>query len=547
TMLIVVVILSLAALTYYVVQKSQPPVPDIPTVSVWKTLCDNYRRVPRAKFYDTRIRPLIEQRGAVNVWNSGQWTIMVTEPSLVTQVFRHDEIFVKGGSIRRIPHSAAARLFGVNIIDSHGPLWKHFTDIIKPSIQRKFDLGRIRQQSAQLAQQLLRAQHQVDGPALGTSSGIRVENLVLRWTLIIFLDCFLDLDSDRFPLQIDALQRNFERKKKGITTPLFSAIYNIFPNLERMHWLFPNGSKGMRIADEFERILLDLAHESQAFASEEIKARRDDNKLIHRLIHARHEGHISEYHFRSNLKQVFMAGVENTDLVLGSALWELARNPQLQERARHEVVTSLPLDYSETDLDHCLPLLTSIIYETLRLYPPLVSMVNRYTSQPVCLGSDHPIPAGTWVAWHAYGTHTDPGVWGPDARDFNPDRWGADINAINEMFRYQQVKGRYIPFTSHARRCLGSRFAITNLKVALCEILRALEWEKAPGYEASLITVRVFFFRFPLESFRYTNHRIQGAVMGVTNCKLLFRERRLVEREDLQGGDTVRKLYCQTC
>ena len=444
---------------------------NIPTIPLWVTLYDAWRGIPRAKFYDIRVRKHMETYGAVNLWHLGRWTVLVTKPELVSQIFRHNDTFVKGGNIKKIPNGAAARLFGVNIIDSHGSLWKLFTEIIKPGIQRPFDVSFIKQTSASLVQHLVRDQEQAP------HCGVRVDSLLQRWAISIFSEYFLDLDSQQIKDSMAPIQHVLDLKKTSLTVKVFF----IFPFLERVHWLFPSGRRGFAIVDQLEKILMDLIE----MPDDKV---RDENKMIPRLKRAYAEGRISEYYLRSNLKQLFVAGVENTEMVLNSVMWELARRPGLQGRLREEI-RSVPETYSEAHLDN-LPLLTATIYETMRLYPPLLSLINRYTSEPVCLGSDMPIPAGTWVGWHAYGTQTDPNVWGPSAHEFDPDRWGQDIDAVKNMFRTQQARGKFLPFATHARKCLGMRFAIVQLKIALCEMLRTVEWSEDKDYQLSLLTVR---------------------------------------------------------
>ncbi|KAL4864370.1 cytochrome P450 [Aspergillus spectabilis] len=155
---------------------------------------------------------------------------------------------------------------------------------------------------------------------------------------------------------------------------------------------------------------------------------------------------------------------------------ELATRPDIQTRLYTELSQGLRANYGAEDLDR-MPLLSAVLYETLRLYPPLGTLTNRRTTEPFLLGSDIFVPPGTLIGWHAYGVHTDPQVWGDNARQFDPDRWGKDPEAIHWMFRTQQAKGRYIPFGIYSRRCLGSAFALTQLRVALCELVRSFEWE----------------------------------------------------------------------
>ncbi|PYH84653.1 cytochrome P450 [Aspergillus uvarum CBS 121591] len=471
----------LAVISYTLTTVSNLPAPDFPSIPPWQTLSDIVAGMTRAESYDHGMRPIVEKHGAVNIWQGGRWVVVVTRPELVTQ----------GGNIKKLPYSVFARLFGVNIIDSHGALHDSFTEIIKPGLQRKFDLHPVRASSQRLAQSLQQQQKHRPG------SRVEIQHSTLNWAIDVVADSLMDLSPERMAEHRPAVHEAMHRFLTGISTKLQTLLYSVFPGLERWPWLMPSGDYGIRIVDTLEaRIqnLAEIASQDPSLAASHQPSHYDNEKLIHRLRRALERGDISKDHFRGNLNQLFIAAVENIDIVLNSAMWELGKNPTLQNRLRQEVLAWLPANkqtgYSESDLD-ALPLLTATIYEALRLYPPLINLINRSTTQPVCLGStsSRPLPTGTWAGWHAYGTHTDPSVWGASAREFDPDRWGCDPVSIRNMFRSMQVKGKYLPFTTHARRCLASKFAITVLKIALCELLVAVEWERDPEYKFELVKV----------------------------------------------------------
>ncbi|KAF1735027.1 Cytochrome P450-DIT2 [Beauveria bassiana] len=199
--------------------------------------------------------------------------------------------------------------------------------------------------------------------------------------------------------------------------------------------------------------------------------------MVHHLVRARHSGKLSDFHYRSNLKQLLVAGHENVEAALQSAMFNLAVHVDIQEQLHSEVMNMLPSDYTSGDIDR-LPLLAAVIYETLRLYPPLGTLTNRRTVKPMQLGSEILLPAGTMVGWNVLGVQTDPQVWGESAREFDPFRWGHDIDSIKSMARSSQARGRFVPFSLHSRRCLGSTFALLELKVALCELVRSIKWKQ---------------------------------------------------------------------
>lgn len=160
---------------------------------------------------------------------------------------------------------------------------------------------------------------------------------------------------------------------------------------------------------------------------------------------AKKDGVMSEFHHRSNMKQILLAGFEEVESVLLSAIVAIAKNPELQMALHAELDSLLRGPYSLDDLNK-LPVLLTVILETLRLHPPFPSLTNRYTTRQVLLGETINLPAGTWVGWNVYGVQTDAQIWGTDALVFRPDRWGKDIASINAMHRTQQAKATFIPF-----------------------------------------------------------------------------------------------------
>ncbi|KJZ74633.1 hypothetical protein HIM_05983 [Hirsutella minnesotensis 3608] len=439
----------------------------IPRIPFYLSALYTYKRADRTTFYNACVRHAAEQHGAVLVWNKGRWTILITDPQYLTEVFRNDHVFAKAGPYHKSPGGAAAHLFGLNIIDSHGPLWRHFRSILQRGIQRRIDIRFIRRKSTELAAELVRMQN----VASSSGCGVEISLPIQRWALSIYGEYFMDKD---LVAGGNELQDALNRLRRLRMSPLLA----LYPPLERLQWLFPSSRRAFALARSIEAIL--VGHVDGG-----VHAKSDI--MIYRLNRALSTGDISEFHYRSNLKQLLFAGHENTEVVLNSALWELAKSPEVQDRLWRELCSNLPSPYSARDLGR-LPLLAATILETMRLYPP-ISLTNRATTRDACLGGSLHIPAGTWVGWSAYAVHTNPCIWGPSALDFNPDRWGRDMDEVLRTFRTQQARGRYIPFATHARRCSGSNFAILQLKVALCELVRRLRWARDPGYHFSLLQV----------------------------------------------------------
>jgi len=199
-------------------------------------------------------------------------------------------------------------------------------------------------------------------------------------------------------------------------------------------------------------------------------------------------GQITEEQFRANLKITFLTAHENAQQLLNSTFWELGKNLVVQQKLREEV-TSVGTPNPSVELINQMPYLYSVVLELLRLYPPVSQLINRVSVEPSVLGGEVHIPARTWVGWNAFGVHTDRQSWGPNAREFVPERWGSDIKTIQSNMRMRAAQCQFIAFNAHSRKCLGQAFAVLEMKIVLFEMVRRLDWKVDPSYQLKLTSV----------------------------------------------------------
>ncbi len=130
-----------------------------------------------------------------------------------------------------------------------------------------------------------------------------------------------------------------------------------------------------------------------------------------------------------------------------------------------------------------LPYLTSVIYESLRLFPPIGQLVNRQASEDVFLGGgDIVIPKGTYIGYNCSSTNRDPGAWGPTADAFDPSRWGESTQAIQKQYRARRARAEFISFHGGRRACLGEKFALIQMRVTLAALVGEFSWGLDPTW-----------------------------------------------------------------
>lgn len=450
----------------------------IPTIPFWTSFFDYCRGYGRLAFYEHRLRPLMEKHGAVNVWIAGHWSILVTKPEYLAEMFRKESIIAKAGFRTKVPWGVFARYFGESVITSHGETWEVMHKIVQPSTNRPIDVQAIRTR----AQQMIAIIGKRKNTLSKDKKSLIIDELVQQWTISVWGDQFLDMDFGKVGdgssvlAQLSAIQ---SRMKKSFPSPIFSE----FPILEKLSWLFKSRQRAFDNIDEFEELLLRVTQHLKSEDAQEC----NKTKLVYQLKDAYNLGKLSKYHYISNMKNLFAAGHEDAEQALISFIWTLAVNQDIQTRLRHEINTKLPIDYEIADLK-ALPLLTACAYEILRVYPPIFQLTNRLTLAPTTIG-DIPVPAGVYMGWNAYGVHTNPQVWGSDAKAFRPERWGNDVKQIHELWRTAQVKGNFITFNAYKRRCLGTNFAVSQIMIGAVEMVRHFVWTKDPEYQFRTTTV----------------------------------------------------------
>jgi cytochrome P450 family 135 len=171
----------------------------------------------------------------------------------------------------------------------------------------------------------------------------------------------------------------------------------------------------------------------------------------------------------AELMTLVVAGTETTAASLAWALELLARAPLPLETVAAEVASG-----GGAYLD-------AVVHETLRMRPALPTFA-RLAKQPFELG-DHLIPEGTRIAPSVLLVHHHPEVY-PEPLAFQPERF---------------LGGRpgtytWIPFGGGVRRCIGSGFALMEMRAVLAALLlrmtpRAPSLEPEPMRNRAVLTV----------------------------------------------------------
>ncbi|WJX93086.1 hypothetical protein P8452_74654 [Trifolium repens] len=173
-------------------------------------------------------------------------------------------------------------------------------------------------------------------------------------------------------------------------------------------------------------------------------------------------------------KLFYLAGQETTSSWLVWTMVLLGRFPEWQARARREVLHVFGNQNPNFEGLSQLKIVTMILYEVLRLYPPVLYF-NRVLRKDMKVGNVL-LPAGTQVSLPIILIHQDNDIWGDDAKEFKPERFAEGIA--------KATKGQvcYFPFGWGPRICLGQNFALLEAKIVISLLLKNFSFELSPNY-----------------------------------------------------------------
>lgn len=173
---------------------------------------------------------------------------------------------------------------------------------------------------------------------------------------------------------------------------------------------------------------------------------------------------LTDQEIRDELIVFIAAGHDTTATTLTYALWQLGRNPQIQETVRAEVAELEDRELTPDDVAD-LGYTVQVLKEALRLCPPAPGSARVAMRDMVVDG--HQVKAGTLLLFGIYAMHRDPQLWDRPL-EFDPDRFRPE--AARRLNRWQ-----YLPFGAGPRSCIGDHFAMLEATLALATIVRRAE------------------------------------------------------------------------
>jgi cytochrome P450 family 110 len=282
---------------------------------------------------------------------------------------------------------------------------------------------------------------------LGVSFSIRssMEEITLR---IILKAVFGVAEGDRY----DLLRHRFGEMLELLGSPL-GALSIFIPAFQKDWGPRSPWGKFLRLKSQVDQLIYAEIDQCRA------QMDTDRTDILSLLMSARdEEGQpMSDEELRDELLTLLITGHETSATALVWSFYWIHHMPQVREQLLTELDT-LGENPDPNDIAR-LPYLTAVCQETLRIYPTIVVAFPRLVSVPFQM-MGYEFPVGTQIFPAIYAAHHREEVF-PNPKQFKPERF------LERSYSPYE----YMPFGGGNRRCIGSAFALFEMKLILATVL----------------------------------------------------------------------------
>lgn len=380
--------------------------------------------------YGLRKNPLrfverLQQRyGDVAFFRIGpQRVYLLSHPDLVKELLvNHDESLMKGRGLQ-----IARRLLGDGLLTSEGALHKRQRALVAPVFQK----ARVAVFADLMREYALRtSQSWQDGARL------EVGEEMSKLTLAIVARALFETSVEG--------QNEAEEIGRALTTARHLFMQASLPGFNLLERVIP------ALRRRFERVKGRLDATVQAMIEEHRANPHAHQDLLSRLM----ETEMSDQQVRDEVMTLFLAGHETTAATLSWTLYLLAQHPDWADRLAAELRDAAePLK---------VPLLSNVLSESMRLYPPAWIM-GRKVVRPIEFGGWQ-FPKNALLLTSQWVIQRD-ARWFPDPLVFDPERWAPERRNTRPRFAW-------FPFGAGSRVCVGEHFAWMESLILLAVLAR---------------------------------------------------------------------------
>ncbi|CAH1134780.1 unnamed protein product [Ceutorhynchus assimilis] len=354
--------------------------------------------------------------------------LLPVNPELIKQILTKDfEHFTSHGLFHHENDYMHNHLFNVE-----GEIWKNLRSKLTPT----FTSGKMKGMY-EILYSLADRLEKKTGNYAKTGKPVEIKEHAACFGTDVVATCFFGLDSDC----LNVPESEFRKYGKLIFAP--RPVRFVMEMLINWNLL---GALGHTFAPKkITKFFTQVITETVAYRKKNNVSRKDYMDL---LIQLQNENQLNEKELIANTMVMYAAGFETSSTTTTFLMYELAKNQDIQDKVREEILGICKKNQSgEVTYDDLADMKYSemCIYETLRRYSPATEVPRCCTKTYTVPGTDTVIEKDTFVIIPAWLIHMDPEFY-PNPEKFNPENFAAE----HKHSRHDFV---FMPFGGGPRLC----------------------------------------------------------------------------------------------
>ncbi|XP_060539987.1 cytochrome P450 3A9-like [Pantherophis guttatus] len=183
-----------------------------------------------------------------------------------------------------------------------------------------------------------------------------------------------------------------------------------------------------------------------------------------------------------------IAGYETVSSALSYLTYELALQPDIQQKLQEEIDQVLPNKAPVTyEALMQMEYMEMVISEILRMHPG-TGRLQRVCKKTIELNGIT-IPKGMGIVIPSVILHYDPEYW-PEPERFRPERFSKEVKEKINPYTY-------LPFGAGPRNCIGMRFASLTMKAAVASLMQNFTFQPCKETQIPLVISTKGIFKRP--------------------------------------------------
>ncbi|KAI9256691.1 cytochrome P450 [Sporodiniella umbellata] len=260
-----------------------------------------------------------------------------------------------------------------------------------------------------------------------------------------------------------------------VSEALADPLFNIMGRFSFLLRLIPEKRKQLEAVSKLSGLLNRVAEQRRQEVQKGLYIDKPNGEkdLVTLMLEAEQSsgGFLSSIELQHNIAGLFLAGHETTAHTLSFCFYHLAKNKNVQEKLRQEIISILGdgLDDKVPTVEQLkeMKYLNLVLKENLRHNGPADSLIPRITTENIHIENTL-IPKDTIVNIDIYAIHHDPEIW-ENVEQFIPERFEKG----GEHDNHEGLT--WLPFSTGSRQCIGMNFSLNEQRLVVATMVRRYE------------------------------------------------------------------------